>query len=188
MKARTTIRVKKIEMKPHNVSNPKPEGIQKTEMPIPSPTMLGLEDVDGRFVYYGTSVMEVFFPNPPNLTEAQAASIQTFPCLNQNKAALPHLVELAKNDNPRPQTNRDIKRPERGKILNNGSIEQNINMGSHKETTQKPDRVHPDVLSRLKHRGRLSEIANKRRLESNDNQGHPLLDKNIVRYKQSTPT
>ena len=100
------VRVKKIKMKPPNISNPKPEGIQKTEMSIPSPTMPGLEDVDGRFVYYGTSVLEVFFPNPPNLTEAQAASLQTFLHLDQNRAALPHLVELAKNDNPQPQTNK----------------------------------------------------------------------------------
>ena len=82
--------------------------------------MPGQEDVDGRFVYYGTSVLEVFFPNPPNLTEAQAASLQTFPHLDQNRAALPHLVELAKNDNPLPQKNMNIKQPE-GKIQNNGS-------------------------------------------------------------------
>ena len=120
--------------------------------------------------------MEVFFPNPPNLTEAQAASLQTFLHLDQNRAALLHLVELAKNDNPRPQTNTDIKRPERGKIQNNSSTQQNTNMGSHKKT-QKP-RARSVALSRPKHRGRLSEIVNKQRLESNNNQqGHPLLDK-----------
>ena len=43
--------VKKIKMKPPNISNPKLEGIQKTEMSIPSPTMPGQEDVDRRFVY-----------------------------------------------------------------------------------------------------------------------------------------
>ena len=90
------VRVKKIKMKPPTISNPKPEGIQKTEITIPSPTMPGLEDVEGRFVYNGTSVMEVFFPNSPNLTKAQAASLQTFLHLDQNRAALLHLVELAK--------------------------------------------------------------------------------------------
>ena len=75
MTAGAMVRVKKIKIKPPNISNPKPEGIQKTEMSIPSPTMPGQEDVDGRFVYYGSSVMEEFFQNPPNLTEAQAASL-----------------------------------------------------------------------------------------------------------------
>ena len=149
MTAGATVRVKKIEMKPSNISNTKPEGIQKTELPIPSPTMPGLEDVDGRFVYYGNSVMKVFFPKPPNLNEAKAASVQTFLRLDQSKAALPRLVELAKNDNHRPQTNMDIKQPERGKIQNNGSTERNTSMGSHTKTTQKLDRARPDTLSRL---------------------------------------
>ena len=49
-------------------------------------------------------------------------------------------------------------------------------MGSHKKT-QKP-RAHSEALSRPKHRGRLHEIANKKHLESNNNQqGHLLLDK-----------
>ena len=157
------VRVKKIKMKPPNISNPKPGGIQKTEMSIPSPTMPGLEDVDGRFVYYETSVLEVFFPNSPNLIKAQAASLQTFLHLDQNRAALPHLVVLVKNDNPRPQTNTDIKRRERGKIQNNSSTQQNTNMGSHKKT-QKP-RARSETLSRPKHKGRLREIANKQRLK-----------------------
>ena len=140
MMAGETVGVNKIEMEPPNIPNPKPKGIKKSKLPIPSPTMQGLEDVDGRFLYYGTSVMEIFFPKPPNLTKTQALSIQTFPGLNQN---LPHLVKLAKNDNPWPQANTDIKQPERGKIRNNGSTQWNTNMGSHK----KPKNLTEPILT-----------------------------------------
>ena len=83
--------------------------------------MPDLEDVDIRFVYYGTSAMEVFFLKTPKLNETQTTPIQTFLCLDQNTTALPDVVELAINDNNWPQANTYIKRPERGKTENNNS-------------------------------------------------------------------
>ena len=99
-----TVRVKKIEMKPPDITNPRWEGSMKPKIPVPSPTMPGLEDADVRYVYYGTSAIEVFFP-----TETKAKLIQTFPRLNQNTKVLPHEVELAINENKWPQANVDIK-------------------------------------------------------------------------------
>ena len=62
-------------------------------------------------------------------------------------------------------------------------------MESHKEATQGPDRTRPDVLSRLRQRGRLCEIVSKRRHESNNYQrGHPLLDQDIEKNERNTPT
>ena len=95
--------------------------------------MPDLEDVDVRFVYYGTSAMEVFFP-----TETKAKLIQTFPRLNQNTTVLPHVVELAINDNNWPKTNEDVKRPERGKPQDSNSPKWTTDMGSHGKN-QKPD-------------------------------------------------
>ena len=145
-------------MKPPNITNPKPERSTKPETPIQSPTMPDLEDVDIRFIYYGTSAMEVFFLKTPKLNETQTTPIQTFLCLDQNTTALPDVVELAINDNNWPQANTDIKRPERGKTQNNKSTQWTANMGSHKEK-QKPDKTCPDALSRLKKRDREQETS-----------------------------
>ena len=131
--------------------------------------MPDLEDVDIRFVYYKTSAMEVFFLKAPKLTETQAMPTQTFLRLDQNATVLPHVVELAINDNNWPQANTHIKRPERGKPQNNNSTQRTTNMGSHTEN-QKPEKAYPDALSRLKKRERLCKITSKRRQESNNNQ------------------
>ena len=100
-------------MKLLDIANPKSEGSTKPETPISSPTMPDLEDADVRFVYYGTSAMEVFFP-----TETKAKLIQTFPRLNQNTTVLPHVVELAKKNNTWPQANTD----QRGKNLKTTTV------------------------------------------------------------------
>ena len=178
--------MKRIEIRPPGIANPKyPKSAESTkaESPMPSPTMPTLEDADVRFLYYKTSAMEVFLP-----PETKAKLIQTFPRLDHNTTVLPHMVELAINDNNWPKTYKNVKRPERGKPQDSNSPKRTTDMGSHGKK-QKPDKSCSDTLSRLKTRERLRKIANKRSQESNNNhKEHPLLDQDVVHHTQSIPT
>ena len=131
----------------------------KADTPMPSPTMPPLEDADVRLLYYGTSAIKVFLP-----IETKAKLIKTFPHLDQNATVLPHMVQLAINNNNWPKPNEDTKRPEKGKPQDSNSLQRTTDMGSH-EKNQKPDKKCPDTLSRLKTRDRLHEFVNKRRQE-----------------------
>ena len=186
MKMGTAINVKRIEIRPPDIVYPERQHSMestKADTPMPSPTMPPLEDADVRFLYYGTSAMEVFLP-----IETKAKLIQTFQRLDQNTTVLPHVVELAINDINWPKTNEDTKRPERGKSQDSNSLQQIADMGSHGKN-QKSNKKHPDTHSRLKTRDRMRKIANKKRQESsNDHREHQLLDQDIVHHTQSIPT
>ena len=131
----------------------------------------------------------VSFPTPgSDPPETTAKLIQTFPRLDHNTTVLPDVAEMALSDNNWPKTPGTVKRPERGKPQISNSSKTTTNMGSHTES-QKPDKKCPDTLSRLAARGRLREIANKKRQESNNNhKEHPLLDPDIVHHARGTLT
>ena len=87
--------------------------------------------------------------------------------------------ELRQNDNPRPQTVIQIKQPEGGRNQNIGSTEQSADMES--QVDEDANKAYSDMLSRLKQRERLCEVAHKRRHEANYNQHkRPLLNKGIL--------
>ena len=116
-------------------------------------TMPPLEDAETKFEYQETGAIEILLP-----IEIRAKLIQTFPRLDQNTTVLPHVVELAANDNSWPKTNGDAEQPEREKPQDNNSLQQTADIGSHGKNV-KSDRKLSNKLSRL--RTRLGKIANK---------------------------
>ena len=84
--------------------------------------------------------------------------------------------ELRQNDNPRPQTVIQIKQPE-GRRNHSADMESQVD----EDAAKKSNKAYSDMLSRLKQRERLREVAHKRRHEANNNRHRrPLLNKGIL--------